>query len=99
MIDCSISPGFCARARRGVDMRSALRKPLAVVQPNPGSTARPASSQNEVTVLFDDTAVTFPIPVELTLADLATRLAEANAARRSRMVRVAIKVSSDTIKP
>lgn len=57
------------------------------------------SSQNEVTVMFDGTAVTFPIPVELTLADLATRLADANAAWRGRMVRVAIKLSSDTMKP
>jgi hypothetical protein len=49
---------------------------------------------NEVRVLFDGTALTFPIPVELSLADLATRLAEINAARRGRMVRVAITLGS-----
>lgn len=60
---------------------------------------RSISSQNEVTVLFDGTVVTFPIPVELSLGDLATRLVEANAARRDRMVRVAIKLSREAVKP
>jgi hypothetical protein len=59
---------------------------------------RPAVSApaSEVTVLFDDMTVTFPIPAATTWADLAQHLAREAGSSRRRMVSVAVKVESST---
>jgi hypothetical protein len=49
---------------------------------------------NEITVLFDDSIVTFPMPTEATLADLAGRLTEEGAPQRRQMLAVTIKMGS-----
>jgi hypothetical protein len=45
---------------------------------------------NEITVLFDDRTLTFPMPAAATLADLAGRLAEAGGPPR----RVTVKLGA-----
>ena len=48
---------------------------------------------NEITVLFDDSAVTFPMPAAATLADLAGRLIEERGRPRRQMLSVTIKLA------
>lgn len=48
---------------------------------------------NEITVLFDDSTLTFPMPAAATLADLAGRLNEEGAPRRRHMLAVTIKLA------
>jgi hypothetical protein len=48
---------------------------------------------SEITVLFDDTTLTFPMPPAATLTDLAQRLAEEGGPHRQ-MLSVSIKLDS-----
>ena len=50
---------------------------------------------NEITVLFEDSTVTFPMPAAATLADLAGRLTEEGGPQRQ-MLSVTIKLSDAT---
>jgi hypothetical protein len=96
MADCSmISFAPSAHARQGADRRTVMRETPAVEESRRCSTGKPASPQNEVTVLFDNAAVTFPMPVGFTLADLATQVAKVDVSQRGRMVRVAVKLSRE----
>lgn len=52
---------------------------------------RPLASQ--VTVLFDDRALSFSMPAAATLAELAQRLAIEVASPRRRMISVTVKLS------
>lgn len=83
-----------AHARQGGDGRTVIRKTLRSRRRSKGKTASP---QNEVAVLFDNAAVTFPMPVGFTLADLATQLDKVDASQRGRMVLVAVTLSRDAI--
>lgn len=94
MTRCSMISLYArAHARQGADRRTVIRE----TESRRRSTGKPASPQNEVAVLFDNAAVTFPMPVGFTLADLATRLDKVDASRRGRMVLVAVKLSRDAI--
>jgi hypothetical protein len=50
---------------------------------------------NEITVLFEDSTVTFPMPAAATLADLAGRLTEEGGPQRQ-MLSVTIKLGDAT---
>lgn len=47
---------------------------------------------NEITVLFDDSTLTFPMPAAATMADLAGRLTEEGAAQHRQMLAVTIRL-------
>ena len=79
-------------------MRTALRKPLMVEESHRHSACNPASSPHEVTVLFDDAALTFSISADATYVDLAARLAKISASQRGRFICVAVKLSRDAMK-
>jgi hypothetical protein len=98
MTHCSMI-SFEARAdtRQVADGRTVMRETLVVEESRRRSTGNPASPQNEVAVLFDNAAVTFPMPVGFTLADLATQLDKVDASQRGRMVLVAVKLSREAI--
>jgi hypothetical protein len=49
---------------------------------------------NEVTVLFDDSTATFPMPADATLADLAGRLTDGNGPHRRQMLALTIKLGA-----
>jgi hypothetical protein len=80
-------------------MRRTLRKSLIVGEPRRDSARNAAPSENEVMVLFDAAALTFPIPVGSTLADLAMYLAKISARQRRRVVCVAVKLRRNAMKP
>jgi hypothetical protein len=46
---------------------------------------------NEITVLFDNSTVTFPMPAAATLADLAERLTDEDGPQHRHMLAVTIK--------
>lgn len=50
---------------------------------------------NEVTVLFDDKTVIFPISTAFTLADLAQRLAEEGGSQQRQMLTVTVKLERE----
>jgi hypothetical protein len=47
---------------------------------------------NEITVLFDDSTITFPMPAAATLADIAGRLTDAGVPQRRQMLALTIKL-------
>jgi len=51
------------------------------------------AAPNEITVLFDDRAVTFPVPAAATLADVAWRLTQARGPQRRQMLSVKIRLA------
>lgn len=53
-----------------------------------------ARPPNEITVLFDNSTVTFRMPAETTLADLAARVTEQGGLQRQQMLAVTIKLGS-----
>ena len=80
-------------------MRTAHRKPLMVEESRRHSACNPASSPHEVTVLFDNAALTFSISADATYVDLAARIAKISALQRGRFICVAVKLSRDAMKP
>ena len=55
----------------------------------------PSRPENEITVLFDDAALTFSMPAATTLAELAGRLHEERGVLRRRMISVVVRLSRE----
>jgi hypothetical protein len=56
--------------------------------------SRPA---NQITVLFDDVALTFTMPAAATLADVAQRVAREGGSPRRRVISVIVKLNGETV--